>query len=142
MTTYVEEHPSSFGRLLMVFVVLVVVVVGAAWLSARHNDHRTLGQKVGQAVGNTIDAIPATVSKAADDIGDKQKLAKVGSDLKNVGNTASSALSKTGEAASSALSQTSQDLKAAAAKQKAQDRAAGKDTGNDTGNSNPERLRL
>lgn len=130
MTTYSEAHPSSFGRLLMVFVLLVIVVVGAAWLSARHNDHRTLGQKVGDAVGNTIDAIPATVSKAAEDVGNKQKMAKVGNDLKEAGNNASSALSKTGEAASSALSQTSQDLKAAAAKQKQQDQAAGKDTDN------------
>jgi hypothetical protein len=130
MTTYTETSPSSFGRVLMVFIVLVVVVVAAAWLTSRHNDHRTLGQKVGDAVGNTIDAIPATVSKTADDLGDKQKQADVGNNLKDAGATASSALSKTGAAASSALSQTSEDIKAAAAKQKEQDRAAGKDTEN------------
>ncbi len=130
MTTYSDSGPSSFGRVLMVFVLLIVVVVAAAWLTSRNDDHRTLGQKVGSAVDNTIDAIPATVSKAADDLDDNQKLAKVGDNLKDAGQSASSALSKTGSAASSALSQTSEDLKAAAARQKEQDRAAGKDTNN------------
>jgi hypothetical protein len=109
-------------------VLLIVVVVAAAWLTSRHNDQRTLGQKVGDAVGKTIDSIPATVSKAADDFNDKQTRPNVGDNLKDAGSTASSALSKTGAAASAALSQTSEDLKAAAAKQKEQDRAAGKDT--------------
>ncbi len=135
MTTY-SDSPSSFSRLLMVFVVLIIVVVGAAWFNSHHNDHRTLGQKVGDVVGNTIDAIPTTVSKAANDLGDKQKLpqvsgsSSVNGDLKSAGAAASSALSKTSIAASSALSEASEDIKAAAAKQKEQDRAAGRNTTN------------
>lgn len=127
MSTYSESSPGAFGRVLMVFIVLIVVVVGAAWLSSLHNDQRTLGQKVGDAVGNTIDAIPTNISKAAEDLSDKQKLANAGDTLKDAGATASNALAKTGAAASSALSQTSEDIKAAAAKQKEQDRADDKD---------------
>ena len=68
----------------------------------------------GDQVGKAVDALPAVVSKAADEATDKDNIDKVGDAMKDTGQAASSALSKTGKATSSAVSETSADVKAAA----------------------------
>jgi len=113
MTEYVRGP--GLGRFLLVVLLLLAVAVAGVWFY-----NKTHVVTVGDHVGEAIDAIPAGVSKAADEATDKDNLDKVGDALKDTGQAASSAMSKTGKAASSAVSETSADVKAAADRQKAQ----------------------
>lgn len=109
----------SFLQTLLIFLLLAVVVVAGVWYFNAH--HRpTAGQEIGRA----IDAIPPTVSSAADTIRDSSTYASAQTALDKAGVAASSALSRTGAAASSAVSETSADVKAAVNKQKQQTNTA------------------
>ena len=101
MTEYTRG--SGFGRFLVIILLLIVVVAGVWYYNKTHVI--TAGDHVGKAV----DAIPAVVSKAADEVTDKDNLDKVGDAIKDTGQAASSALSKTGKAAASTVSETAAD---------------------------------
>jgi hypothetical protein len=103
----------SFGTTLLLIILLIVVVIGGVWV---YNKNHVV--TVGEHVGEAIDAVPAKVSKAADEITDKDAIDKTGEALKDVGKSASSAVSKTGAAASKVVSDTSDDIKAASDNQK------------------------
>lgn len=101
MTEYIRG--SGFGRFVIIILLLIVVVAGVWYYNKTHVV--TAGDRVGKAV----DAIPAVVSKAADEVTDKDNLDKVGDAIKDTGQAASSALSKTGKAAASTVSETTAD---------------------------------
>jgi hypothetical protein len=105
----------SLGRFLVIVLLLVILAIVAVW-----GYNKTHIVTAGEHVGNAIDAMPAAVSKVADEATDKGNLDKVGDAVKDTGQTASSALSKAGKATSSAVSATSADVKAASDKQKEQ----------------------
>ena len=112
MTEY--SRGSGVGRFLLIILLLILAVAGVWYYNKTHV------VTAGDHVGKAIDAIPAAVSKAADEAHDNDNLDKVGDALKDTGQAASSALSKTGEVTSRAVSETSADIKAAAEKQKKQ----------------------
>ena len=105
----------SSGNALLTLLVIAIIIVGGIWLLNRHG-HETVGDRI----GNTIDAVPSKVDRAADELTDKDTYRKTGDQLQDAGAAASSALSKAGAATSAAISQTSADLKAASDKQKQQ----------------------
>jgi hypothetical protein len=113
MADYEYTRRSGFGRFILITVLALIVVVAGVWYY-----NKTHVVTAGEHVGKAVDAIPAAVSKAADDATDKENLDKVGDAIKYTGQAASSALSKTGKTTSSAVSETSADLKAASDKQK------------------------
>lgn len=108
-----EAPRSSFGTTLLLIIVLIVVVIGGVWI---YNKNHVV--TVGDHVGEAIDAVPAKVSKAADEITDKDTISETGDALKDAGKAVSSAASKTGAAASKVVSDTSDDIKAASDNQK------------------------
>ena len=110
-----SSSPRSSGNAILTLLVIAIIIVGGIWLINRHS-HETVGDRI----GNAIDAAPAKVDNAADELTDKDTYRKTGDQLQDAGAAASSALSKAGAATSSAISQTSADLKAAADKQKEQ----------------------
>jgi hypothetical protein len=113
MTEYTRG--SGFGRFVLIIILLLIVAVAGVWYY-----NKTHVVTAGDQVGKAVDALPAVVSKAADEATNKDNIDKVGDALKDTGQAASSALSKTGKVTSSAVSETSTDLKAKADKQKAQ----------------------
>jgi len=113
MADYEYTHRSGFGRFVLIIILLLIVVVAGVWYY-----NKTHVVTAGEHVGKAVDAIPAVVSKAADEVTDKDNIDKVGDAIKDTGQAASSALSKTGKATSSAVSETSADLKAAGDKHK------------------------
>lgn len=108
-----DVRRSSFGTTLLLIILLIVFVIGGVWI---YNKNHVV--TVGDHVGEVIDAVPAKVSKAADEITDKDALDKTGDALKDAGKSASSAVSKTGAAASKVVADTSDDIKAASDNQK------------------------
>lgn len=120
MTEYTRG--SGFGRFVLIIILLLIVAVAGVWYY-----NKTHVVTAGDQVGKAVDALPAVVSKAADEATDKDNIDKVGDALKDTGQAASSALSKTGKVTSSAVSETSADVKAAAEKQKAQTHRTKKD---------------
>ncbi|HTM81158.1 hypothetical protein [Asticcacaulis sp.] len=101
MTEYTRG--SGFGRFVVIILLLIVVVAGVWYYNKTHV------VTAGDHVGKAVDAIPAVVSKAADEVTDKDNLDKVGDAIKDTGQAASSALSKTGKAAASTVSETAAD---------------------------------
>jgi hypothetical protein len=101
MTEYTRG--SGFGRFVIIILLLIVVVAGVWYYNKTHV------VTAGDHVGKAVDAIPAVVSKAADEVTDKDNLDKVGDAIKDTGQAASSALSKTGKAAASTVSETTAD---------------------------------
>jgi hypothetical protein len=101
MTEYIRG--SGFGRFVIIILLLIVVVAGVWYYNKTHV------VTAGDHVGKAVDAIPAVVSKAADEVTDKDNLDKVGDAIKDTGQAASSALSKTGKAAASTVSETTAD---------------------------------
>lgn len=101
MTEYTRG--SGFGRFVVIILLLIVVVAGVWYYNKTHV------VTAGDHVGKAVDAIPAVVSKAADEVTDKDNLDKVGDAIKDTGQAASSALSKTGKAAASTVSETTAD---------------------------------
>ncbi len=117
-----DPQPSPLGRLLMIVIVLVIVVLGAAWLMNRH-DGRTPEEKLGDAIVSTDVTISHTADKMTDGTAasnTSSALSKTGEALSKAGEATSSAVSKAGEKASVAISETSADIKAAVDKQKQQ----------------------
>ncbi len=121
---------NSFGRILTIIIVLVLIVFAAAWLMNR-KDHRTPEQKLDAAVSSGIAGVSSATSKLTD-TGEKASSAdsaiqsagdNAGAALSKAGVAASSAVSVAGEKASVAMSETSADIKAAVDKQKQQNRA-------------------
>ncbi|WP_443749293.1 hypothetical protein [Asticcacaulis solisilvae] len=108
---------NALGRLLFIAIVLLLIIFAAAWLLNRH-DHRTPEEKLGAAV----DSGAATVASATSGLADNSAVSNAGSALSKAGAETSSAVSKAGSAASSAISEASSDVKAAADRQKQQDR--------------------
>ena len=104
---------SSFGTSLLLIILLIAFAIGGVWI---YNKNHVV--TVGDHVGEVIDAVPAKVSKAADEITDKDALDKTGDSLKDAGKSASSAVSRTGAAASKVVADTSDDIKAASDNQK------------------------
>ncbi len=115
MAEYEYTRGQGFGRFILIIILLLIVAVAGVWYY-----NKTHVITAGDNVGKAVDAIPAVVSKAADEVTDKDNLDKVGDAIKDTGHAASSALSKTGKAASSAVSETSADVKATSDKQKKQ----------------------
>lgn len=101
MTEYTRG--SGFGRFVVIILLLIVVVAGVWYYNKTHV------VTAGDHVGKAVDAIPAVISKAADEVTDKDNLDKVGDAIKDTGQAASSALSKTGKAAASPVSETAAD---------------------------------
>jgi hypothetical protein len=101
MTEYTRG--SGFGRFVVIILLLIVAVAGVWYYNKTHV------VTAGDHVGKAVDAIPAVVSKAADEVTDKDNLDKVGDAIKDTGQAASSALSKTGKAAASTVSETTAD---------------------------------
>ncbi len=101
MTEYIRG--SGFGRFVVIILLLIVAVAGVWYYNKTHV------VTAGDHVGKAVDAIPAVVSKAADEVTDKDNLDKVGDAIKDTGQAASSALSKTGKAAASTVSETTAD---------------------------------
>lgn len=101
MTEYIRG--SGFGRFVIIILLLIVAVAGVWYYNKTHV------VTAGDHVGKAVDAIPAVVSKAADEVTDKDNLDKVGDAIKDTGQAASSALSKTGKAAASTVSETTAD---------------------------------
>ena len=97
MTEYTRG--SGFGRFVII-ILLLIVAVGGVWYY-----NKTHVVTAGDHVGKAVDAIPAVVSKAADEVTDKDNLDKVGDAIKDTGQAASSALSKTGKTAASTVSE-------------------------------------
>jgi len=108
---------NTIARLLATAAVLLLVVFAAAWLLNRH-DPRTAEEKLGDA----IDSGAATVASATSDLTDGAAASSAGTALSRAGAATTSAVSKAGDAASSVLSEASEDVKAAADRQKRQDR--------------------
>jgi hypothetical protein len=102
MTEYTRG--SGFGRFVLIVILLLIIAVGGVWYY-----NKTHVVTAGDHVGKAVDAIPAVVSKAADEVTDKDNLDKVGDAIKDTGQAASSALSKTGKAAASTVSETAAD---------------------------------
>jgi hypothetical protein len=102
MTEY--SRGSGFGRFVLIIILLLIVAVAGVWYY-----NKTHVVTAGDHVGKAVDAIPAVVSKAADEVTDKDNLDKVGDAIKDTGQAASSALSKTGKAAASTVSETTAD---------------------------------
>jgi len=105
------------GRLLSIVAVLLLIVFAAAWLLNRH-DHRTPEEKLGAA----IDSGAATVASATSELTDSSTVSSAGTALSRAGEATTSAVTKAGDAASSVLSEASEDVKAAADRQKQQER--------------------
>jgi len=82
-------------RFVIIVILLLAVAVGGVWYY-----NKTHAVTAGREVGKAIDAMPAAVSKAADEVTDKDNIGKVGDAIRDTGQAASSALSKTGKAAS------------------------------------------
>jgi hypothetical protein len=101
MTEYTRG--SGFGRFVVIILLLIVAVAGVWYYNKTHV------VTAGDHVGKAVDAMPAVVSKAADEVTDKDNLDKVGDAIKDTGQAASSALSKTGKTAASAVSETAAD---------------------------------
>ncbi len=113
MADYEYTRGSGFGRFVLIIILLLIAGIAGVWYY-----NKTHVVTAGEHVGKAVDAIPAVVSKAADEATDKDNLDKVGDAIKDTGQAASSALSKTGKATSSAVSETSADLKSASDKKK------------------------
>ncbi len=125
------SQPSSFGRILTIIIVLVLIVFAAAWLMNRH-DHRTPEQKLDAAVSSGISDVSSATSKLTDDgkaaSSTDSAIENAGTAISKAGVAASSAVSVAGEKASVAMSETSADIKAAVDKQKQQNRAQARKT--------------
>ncbi len=108
---------NALGRLLAIALVLLLIIFAAAWLLNRH-DHRTPGEKLGDAVDSGV----ATMASATSELTDNSAVSSAGSAISKAGEATGNAVSKAGDAASSALSEASEDVKAASDRQKQQER--------------------
>jgi hypothetical protein len=111
----VYTHGSGFGRFVLIVILLLIIAVAGVWYY-----NRTHVITAGDHVGKAVDALPAVVSKAADEATDEDNLDKMGDAIKDTGKAASSALSRTGKAATRAVSETSADVRADSDRQKKQ----------------------
>lgn len=111
-----STHAKRNGGSLLLFLLLAVLIIGGIWLYNKQHS-----ETIGDHIGGAIDAVPAVVGKAADEVTDKENYDKAGDAIEEAGDKAGSALSKAGKATSEVVSETSADVKAAADKQKQQD---------------------
>jgi len=108
---------NALGRLLAIVLALLLIIFAAAWLLNRR-DHRTPGEKLGDAVDSGV----ATVASATSKLTDTSAVSSAGSAISKAGEATETAVSKAGDAASSALSEASEDVKAASDRHRQQER--------------------